>query len=269
MPEPIAPRDVALDVVWKHIATHGRRPTSQDVDRALYRDRGVRGEVISALPEDLFTIAPPAAGGRVEDGALIGLTAAGVRAAGGGARELELFLMIIRQAADREREFEPASQGDRFRLTASDVSAFNRLGDSGTDALLPRVGEILRAEHWGGTWIQGTDPHWTFEIDRGVRRFVGVPDLDTYFQVRNQTPPSLAPPRFDALFWTGFAAVFAVVAAFLTGIQQWSVLRTLTLLAAVTAAVLALHRRRLDLRTRVYGVVAVMCAAGFGWTFWG
>jgi hypothetical protein len=142
------------------------------------------------------------------------------------------------------------------------------LTDSGADTLLPQVGEILRAEHWGGAWVSGTDPYWTFAVDRGVRRFLGVPNLDAYFRLRDERPRASPPPRFDALFWTAFAAVFAIVAAFLTGIQEWTAVRTLSLLTAVAAGALAVHRRRFDRWTYIWGAVGVMSAVMFGWTFW-
>ncbi|MDB5060004.1 MAG: hypothetical protein JWO59_3476 [Chloroflexi bacterium] len=266
MSESIAPRNIALRVVWSYIRANGCRPTAGEVDRALYRDHSVRIELISALSAELFTITPAPIDGRVDDNALVGMTVAGVDATGEGRRVLELFLTAVRQAADREREFEPAFPGDVARFTASDFSAFNLLTSSGADEFLPCVGELLRAEPWGGTWIEGAEPMWAFETGRGVRRFAEVPDLTTYLRLRGRrriTPK----PRFDSAFWTALASVFTMLGVLVAAAQRWPIEQALSLVIAVTGAVLALHRHRLDRWSYTYAILAGAAVLWFATTF--
>ncbi|MCA2229946.1 hypothetical protein LDL49_53360 [Nonomuraea sp. NEAU-L178] len=230
----------------------------RELDRALYRDHSLSVEWLSALPAELFTITPAPIDGQIEDDALIGVTAAGVEAVGERRRVLELFLRAIRQAADREREFEPAFPGDAPKLTAADFCAFNLLDRSGGDELLPCVGELLRAEPWGGTWIEGEDPVWAFDIGRGVRRFAEVPNLKAYLRLCGRR--RLAPkPRVDIAFWTALAGVFAVLGVLVAAAQRWPMEQAFSLVVAVTAVVLAFHRGRLDRWSYAYGILA--CAA--------
>ncbi|WP_329082419.1 hypothetical protein [Streptosporangium sp. NBC_01469] len=265
MSESIAPRDIALRVVWSYIRANGCRPTAGEVDRALYRDHSVRTELVSALPAELFTITPAPVDGRVNDDALIGVTVAGVDATGEGRRVLELFLTAIRQAADREREFEPTFPRDAAKLTSADFSAFNLLASSGADELLPCVGELLRAEPWGGTWVEEAEPIWTFEIGRGVRRFAEVPDLATYLRLRGRR--RLAPkPRFDSAFWTALASVFTILGVLVAALQQWQIERALSLVIAAMATVLAFHRHHLDRWSYIYTILAGIAALWFATT---
>jgi hypothetical protein len=264
-------QDLALGFVWDYILAYGRRPTAAVADRFLYRDRGVRENVIPYLPRTHFTVTPAPANGNVQDDALIGLTALGVRATGTdtGRRALDLVFMVIRQGADLEREHQPSPSGGLPRLTATSVSAFYGLAGSGADALLPAIGEILRDEPWGGTRVAGTaDPVWEFEISREVRPLAGVTDLDDYLgRVGHREPDSS--PQFNALFWTTLTTVFGVAAVVIAALEKWNAATALCGAGGLTTAVLAVHRhrhrRRLDRYTFVYCVV---CAVSTAVAFW-
>jgi hypothetical protein len=261
-------QDLALGFVWDYTLAHGRRPTADAVDRFLYRDRGVNENVIPHLPTTHFTVTPPPANGNVQNDALIGLTVLGVHATGTdtGRRALDLVFMVIRQGADREREHQPSPSGGLPKLTATSVSAFYGLAGNGADALLPAIGEILRDEPWGGTRIDGTaaDPVWEFEISREVRQFAGVTDLDDYLGRLGRRETVSSPP-FNALFWTALAAVFGIAAVVIAALVIWNAVTALCGAGGLTAAVLAVHRRRLDRYTFAYCVVCALCAAGAFW----
>lgn len=245
MTELPAPQDVARDFVWNYIRDKGRRPTVGEVDRVLYRDHAVSADPASALPVDLFTITPVLPDGRTNDDASVGLTLNGVPDSPEGKRVLDLVFTAIRQAADREREFEPAFPGETARFTASDFCDFNQLGRSGADRLLPLVGELLRSEHWGGTWIEGSEGFWAFEVSRDVRQFNGVSDLETYLRRRSHSRRTFH-PKMNLFFWAATASAFAVAGVFIATPQQWPLDQTISLTATAPAMVLSLHFRNLD-----------------------
>jgi hypothetical protein len=257
--------DLVARIVWDRIRLQGRRPTVHDIDRMLYRDHGIHTDLFPVLSRNGFTLAPSATATMPAD-ALVGVTASHVHALGLAARELSLFLTVIRQAADREREFEPARPGEPAQLTATDVIDHLRMTGADTAQVMAAVGELLRGSPCGCAVVAGTDPLWTLEISREVRRYAGVPGMDAYVRLvggRDRTAP-----RFDGAFWTALGAVFAVLAVLVSALQVAPISQAVSGTVIATATFLAAHRRRRDRWTFLYAIGAVLAAGCLATTFW-
>ncbi|MER7128362.1 hypothetical protein [Streptosporangium saharense] len=258
--------DLVSRIVWDRIRSQGRRPTVHDIDRALYRDHGIHADLLPVLSRDGFNLSPLVVGPNLPAGALVGVTAAHVHALGLATRELSLFLTVIRQAADREREFEPTRPGEPAQLTAADVIDHLCMTGSDTKQVMAAVGELLRASPCGCTIVAGNDPLWTLQISREVRRYVGMPNMDSYMRLIGG--PDRIAPHFDGTFWTALSAVFAVLALLVSALQVASVSQATSGTIAAVAAFLAVYRRRRDRWTFLYTIGAVLAAGYLAMTLW-
>ncbi|MBM0226143.1 hypothetical protein [Micromonospora sp. ATA51] len=133
----------------------------------------------------------------------IGLTVAGALATGRAQRELELFRLAVRMAADIEYAHEPVAAGPSHGLEAPNLTA-DQVGQQliPTEAerapLLARLAALLRAEQWGWSSYSGGDP-WSFAISRQVRPYREIRDIKDYWEIQQQratpavTPIAVAP----------------------------------------------------------------------------
>jgi hypothetical protein len=177
---------VVLDEIWDFLLANGRWPNLVELDRRLYQNHDLQGDdVLPQVPIGLLHSMTVPTAERIADPTEIGLTVAGIHATGRGRRELNLFLAVVRHAADVEREYEPPpGQPDGPpSLTSSAVAHYLKLSEATRGDLLSRVGAILRVEPWGWSISGVPGPDWTFQIDRNVRQFRGIPNLDAYLKL--------------------------------------------------------------------------------------
>lgn len=293
MPEPVDDAQrVVVNEIWDFLLTNGRWPTFTELDHRLYQNHDLQGDdVLPRLPAGLLHGVQPGAPGRTAESTTIGLTVAGVHATGRGRQELMTFLAVVRYAAELERNYEPSPDqpGGGPLMTSAQVAETLKLPEGTREGLLTRIGPLLRVERWGWSGASGADgPTWDFRVDREVRRFRAVEDLDTYWQLRpkhweSQPPawgigaraeevvPATSPPANPAVagqdaresVHEALQSVLAAVALAVAGFQLgWGALRTISLIGVTTAAVLAWHRWRTH-RRRTHPwliVLAIVCA---------
>jgi predicted nucleotide-binding protein len=177
--------------VWDVFEQLGNWPTVGQVANRLDRLHDLAFE--EALPDVpaplLYGVHP----GRVtSDEETVGLTVAGAAAAEGSAEDLRLVVAAVALAAQMQRAWEPPADDRDAELafTASDLAREVQQPVADRALLLARVGALLRTENWG--WkaaSRGVAPDaWSFSIDRRVRRFRGVADVEDFWTRAH--PPS-------------------------------------------------------------------------------
>ncbi|MDG4814426.1 hypothetical protein O7628_02735 [Micromonospora sp. WMMD956] len=278
-------QSVLLDEVWRFLTTKDRWPTFAELDRRLYREHGLQADaILPALPSGLVRGARANGSAPFVDSSEVALTTAGVHATGRAHREITLFLAVVRYAADLEREYEPPLDRpeDRPRLTSAAVARQFNLDEAGCGGLLLRVGAILAAERWGWSGSSVSGSTWAFEVDRGVRRFTAVPDLQTYFQRQGegeresrrgvgplrQPPPAAGreaaapvdPTGSSGLLLNVLAVALTAAGVAVAGLQvHWEPMRSLLLIVAITAPVLVWHRWRIRRRISDALLISFLC----------
>ncbi|MEU8056043.1 hypothetical protein [Microbispora bryophytorum] len=262
-----------VDEIGRFLEEDCRWPTFAELDRVLYRDHDLQGEVLLSLPKDIVDIVPAPENGLVTPEARVALTVTGLRASGRGRRVLTTFLMVVRQAADLEHTWEPqpGHADDGPVLSAAEVARFNQVGRNGREDLFTKVGALLDVEPWGGCLIPGsTGPDWSFKIGRGVRPFRAVPDIDTYLKLRPATAPGEAAAAPDPLppWWVALPAVCALVAIFIPAYLNWGLLQASALVLLIPTSIQSWRWRRIcgrwrDLHVILYGLLALLSAVCF------
>jgi hypothetical protein len=174
-----------LQVVWDLFVSHSKWPTFAQVDRKLDQDFDLDMEVVrQGLPAELLY---PQVHVQLPPGQPLLLTIAGVVACSGSQEDVGYFLEAVRFGAELERNWpgRPWVETDEPTLTSAALVQHVQFPPAGREALLTRLGLLLKVERWG--WQQSASvgsPDWQFVLNRQVRRFRGVRDLDHYWSIR-------------------------------------------------------------------------------------
>jgi hypothetical protein len=167
-----------IRAVFDLFFAYGHWPRFADLDR--YMDQ--RGEpdteaVLVGMPSGLAY----GVGMRpIRNDQQVGLTVAGLAACPNAAEDLDIFLRVVRFAADLERT-QLAGEPDP-ELTSVAVARKVQLPAAGRADLVKRVGAMLETEQWG--WSQASrnqDGGWSFVVSRRVRPLRGVANLTDYW----------------------------------------------------------------------------------------
>jgi nucleoside phosphorylase len=189
MPEPVDDaQKLALAAIWDLLVRDGRWPSFHELDQRLNRDHDLDAQrLLPQLPPGLLSGVGHGSNVWIGADTRVGLTVAGVAATGRAQRELGLFLDVVRHAVELEREFDPQADQPHLRpvLTSAAVAELLSLTSAQDQGVLNRLGAILSTEQWGSTGFGGIgSDSWQASIDRQVRQFRRVDDLDRYWELR-------------------------------------------------------------------------------------
>jgi hypothetical protein len=134
--------------------------------------------------------------------------------------DLARFLTVLRLTVDAEKDFTPPPlETAELKLTDADVVAA-AMPDGRDERALTRLLEILRAENlmfvsWDPAMSVAPDSLWSLAVDKRIRRYRGVEDLDDYIARRPvpERPGSAVPAQ---------AAVSASVLILMPFGEPWS-----------------------------------------------
>jgi hypothetical protein len=122
----------------------------------------------------------------------IALTIAGLAACTDAGEDREIFLRIVRHAAELEQEQLPGEP--KPELTSTTIAERVPLPAAGREDLVKRIGAILRVEPWGWSTAGQNEDGWSFTVDRRVRRLRGVADVVDYWtRTREEVIPVPGP----------------------------------------------------------------------------
>jgi uncharacterized protein (TIGR02391 family) len=170
----------------------GEWPTFVDVDHYLVPRGEVDAEdVVAAMPAGLLYGVTP--GQPVRDEQQIGLTVAGMAACAGAAEDLEVYLAVVRHAAELDLARLPGS--DSAELLSSSLAASVEMPAAGRSELIGRLGALLVAESWGSGGSSEIDGGWRHTIGRRARRLRTVSTIEEYWELTHpEQAPSSPPP---------------------------------------------------------------------------
>ena len=186
-----------LQVVWDLCISESKWPTFAQVDRKVDRDFNLDVQVVGQrLPAELLY---PPLGGWLAPDQNLRLTIAGAVACSGTEEDVRYFLEVVRFAAELERSWpgRPEEETDEPILKAPDVVQRLQFPAAGREALLTRLGLLLEVEPWGWQTASPGSPDWQSGLNRQVRRFRGVKDLEQYWSIRTRQTEQLSPRRVD------------------------------------------------------------------------
>lgn len=121
-------------------------------------------------------------------------TVAGLSVVEAASDDLQLFVDLVRFAAERERTFRPSPVPDALEPpTVSGAEAHAIWGRAVSDHELARVIELVRTEGLGVMITVPHEGHWSVGVDRLLRRYRGVRDVAEYVRRRPEpfTPRSV------------------------------------------------------------------------------
>jgi hypothetical protein len=208
MPEAPPGEDQALlQTIWDLAYAGLTWPTFAELDRRWdsRHDSDVIG-VLRQIPAGFITGFD--ARTEPQNSTKIGLTVAGAAACQNSQEVLAIFLDFIRVAAATERAWSPTSDEPDARPTLTDqeyAKQARNLPAADRSDLLRMVFQLVKTEPCGWVGLGGPDAegHWTVTLDRGVRSFRGLVDLDDYWSRRHKSwepaqPESAAAPAEPA-----------------------------------------------------------------------
>jgi len=180
-----------LQTIWDLAYTNFRWPTFAELDRSW--DARHDSDVIDVLRQVPSGFTTGFSASTVpQNSTTIGLTAAGAAACHNSQEVLAIFLDFIRVAAAAEREWNPPSDDPDARPTLTDQQygqQARNLPAAGRADLLQMLFLLLKMEPCGWVGLGGPDAegHWIVTVDRGIRSFRGVADLDDYWSRRHKS----------------------------------------------------------------------------------
>lgn len=171
-----------LQTVWNLLADGDHWPSYRTVDRQLWTHHQVDIEaVIARTSEELLL------GGRWQGGAAphpefqLSLTVAGAAACAGSDVAQDVFLRAVGLAAEAESHQVP--EGDEPSVSFDQAVADVALDSANQPAVARQSGLLLHAEPWAGHLLLH-EGGWRLTVDRRVRPYAAVGDLDAYWAVR-------------------------------------------------------------------------------------
>lgn len=179
-----------IEAIYRLFFARGAWPTFTELDRYL----DMRGEpdaetVLVGLPAG---IAYGVGMSPLRDDQEVALTVAGLAACGEATEDLDIFLRIIRHAAELEQEQMPGEP--KPELTSAIIAEHVSLPAEGGADLVRRLGAVLRVEPWGWAGASHNEEAWSFTVDRRVRRLRGVTTVADYWaRTREETAGSATP----------------------------------------------------------------------------
>lgn len=199
MAAPVPPNARAAKVVetiYSLFFARGSWPSFTELDRYLDMHGEPDAEaVLVGLPIGIaYGVGMPP----FRDDQEIALTVAGLAACPNAVEDLEIFLRVVRHAADLEQEQLPGEP--KPELTSASILDRIELPAAGRSDLVRRVGALLRVEQWGWAGAAQTEEGWSFTIDRRVRRLRGVATIADYWaRTRDEVTATVAPatPQAD------------------------------------------------------------------------
>lgn len=176
-----------LQAIYDKLRELGRWPSFDQIDRPLRRAGLDPLRILRTIPESLDVSSRPGRGQpRPKD--RIHLKIQGIALCDGGAADVDYFLRLLRWFAEKELNFDAASEGEESSpvVTSAEVKEYLQLADD-ADTVLSRLFEILNTEHWGfrssSRSTAGDD--WTVTIGRDVSRFADVQSVADYLAAHN------------------------------------------------------------------------------------
>jgi hypothetical protein len=179
-----------VETIYRLFLARGSWPSFTELDRYL----DMRGEpdaesVLVGLPTGIaYGVGMPP----FRDDQEIALTVAGLAACPSAVEDLEIFLRVVRHAAELEQEQLPGEP--KPEVTSASIVDRIELPAAGRADLVRRVGAVLRVEQWGWASAAQNDEGWSFTIDRRVRRLRGVASIADYWaRTREEVAAAAAP----------------------------------------------------------------------------
>ena len=184
-----------VDTIYRLFFARGSWPSFTELDRYLdIHDEPDAEAVLLGLPTGIaYGVGMPP----LRDDQEIALTVAGLAACPNAAEDLEIFLRVVRHAADLEQEQLPGEP--KPEVTSASIIRRVELPAAGRADLVCRVGALLRVEQWGWASASQNDEGWSFTVDRRVRRLRGVATIADYWARTREEVAAPAPvtPRED------------------------------------------------------------------------
>jgi hypothetical protein len=181
-----------LEVVYDGFSQAATWPTTSYVDVVLDREHGLDfDEVVRGMPAGVVFADPG-----YTDGSHVRVTVAGLRVVEAAAADLERFVTLVRFAAERERSCRP--RPDRAGDSSIDSDEAHEIwGVSLEPQALARLLQIVQQEglYSGSTGPEPETGRWTLNVDRQIRRYRGLRDVEDYLERRpDPALPAWAPP---------------------------------------------------------------------------
>jgi hypothetical protein len=197
-----------LQTIWNLAVKTGNWPTFAELDRRWdsQYDTDVL-DILRQLPEGFangidLRIQP-------QPTSRIGLTVAGAAACEGAQETLSIFLDFVRVATGAEKGWLPPPDNPEAQPTLTDQEYARQargLPAAGRQHLLRLLFLLIHSEPsvWTGTGGPDSDGHWRITLNRRIRPFRKVTDLDVYWTLRYKSweppsePPTAAKPQEPA-----------------------------------------------------------------------
>jgi DNA-binding PadR family transcriptional regulator len=206
LPEaPLGEGQALLQTVWDLAYAVRSWPTFAELDRRWdsRHDSDVIG-ILRQIPAGFITGYD--ARTEPQNSTKIGLTVAGAATCRNSQEVLAIFLDFIRVATTTEREWIPPSDDPDASPALTDQEYAKQARDlpaAGRSDLLRMLFQLVKSEPcgWGGLGGPDAEGHWTVTLDRRVRSFRGLADLDDYWSRRHkswepaQPEPAAAPAK--------------------------------------------------------------------------
>jgi hypothetical protein len=167
-----------LQAIWDLFLQSGEFPAFAQLDRRVDQRLDLDAlEILKTMPDGLFY------GSRwPNDQDKIGVTVAGAAAVAGSAELLGLFVATVRYGADVQRKWigPPSETTEDAVIKSETLPRFVQIPASGREVLLSCLWELLQTEQWGWRAASGTGASWSFIIDRRVRPYRDVANVQDY-----------------------------------------------------------------------------------------
>lgn len=181
-----------LEVVYDGFSQTAAWPTTSYVDAVLDREHGLDfDDLLRGMPSGVVFADPS-----YTDHSHVRVTAAGLRVVEAATDDLERFVALVRFAAERERSCRPSPDSAVEGSIASD-EAHQIWGKSVDSKALARVLLIVQQEGLlaGSNGPEPDSGRWTLRVDRRIRGYRGLRDIEDYLQRRpDPAAPAWAPP---------------------------------------------------------------------------
>jgi uncharacterized protein (TIGR02391 family) len=204
--QPTREQLILMQAVYDVFSETGTWPLYSYIDKTLDQRHGLNiDEIVAELPKTLIRVSTPSP----PENPLV-LRVAGLRYCERGEREIALFVHALKWCVAKERVYTPTSPTETEELRVSSEQAREEWSKEGVEvdtAALMKVRALLEAEavHVGMSW---GDASWEITLNRQLRRFRDVRDIDDYLRIVERDEAERQRPRFgDPLMSLGDTTV--------------------------------------------------------------